>query len=349
MNQEHSLFHDKKKYWSSIAFLLLLIALTAFLLFRDYSPQMLLASLSRANPLYLIGGLFVMFAYISCEAFNTRRIMASLGKKLSLHQCLKYALIGFYFCAITPSATGGQPAQVYYMKKDGIPVGFSTLTLLVNLAIYQIMTLVCGIAFFLWKREFILASIQGLEPLFLLGLTIYLIALVIILGAIFSHSLIKRIFYGLVNLGVRCKVIKEPEQTMEKVDQQLAEYARCVAHIRKHPRLLAYNFLITLLQLLCYFSIPYFVYLAFHLSAYSLWDIVAIQVTMTVSVSALPLPGAVGVSEGSFLRMFHLFFGAELLLPALCLTRCLNFYVMLIFSGVIAVMTHWRTSKMPIQ
>lgn len=34
----------------------------------------------------------------------------------SLYQ---YSFIGFFYSGITPSATGGQPVQLYYMSKDG--------------------------------------------------------------------------------------------------------------------------------------------------------------------------------------------------------------------------------------
>ncbi|MCI8336314.1 MAG: flippase-like domain-containing protein [Peptococcaceae bacterium] len=345
MNQEYSLLNDKKKYWASLGLLALLIGLTVYLLCKDYSLEQLIKSLSQANPLFLLSGLFIMFCYICCEALNTRRIMATFGQRLPLKQCLKYAFIGFYFCAITPSATGGQPAQIYYMKKDGIPVGFSALTLLINLAIYQTVTLLCGIVFFLLKSDFILAAMKGLGPLFLLGITIYLAALGLILAAIFSQTLIQKIFYAVIKLGTFCKIVKDPEQAREHADQQLAEYAQCVAHMKRHPQLLTYNFLITLLQLLCYFSIPYFVYMAFHLSGYSFWEIIAMQVVLTVSVSALPLPGAVGASEGSFLKLFEIFFAPAILLPAMLLTRFINFYAMLVISGIIAVAAHWRMTK----
>lgn len=345
MNHELSLLNDKKKYWASITLLFLLIGFTAYLLGKDYSLEMLITSLKQANPLFLLSGLFIMFCYISCEALNTQRIMATFGHKLSLKQCLKYAFIGFYFCAITPSATGGQPAQIYYMKKDGIPVSFSTLTLLINLAIYQTVTLLCSVAFFLLKSDFILGAVQGLGPLFILGITIYLIALGLILAAIFSHSLMKKCFYAVIRLGTFCKIVKNPVQARENADKQLAEYQQCVVHIKKHPRLLLYNFAVTLLQLLCYFSIPYFVYQAFHLSAYDLWDMLAMQAVLTVSVSALPLPGAVGAAEGSFLKLFEMFFAPTILLPAMLLTRFINFYAMLIIGGMIAIITHWRVTR----
>lgn len=69
------------------------------------------------------------------------------------------------------------------------------------------------------------------------------------------------------------------------------------------------------------------------------------QVVLTVSVSALPLPGAVGASEGSFLKLFEIFFAPAILLPAMLLTRFINFYAMLVISGIIAVAAHWRMTK----
>jgi hypothetical protein len=33
---------------------------------------------------------------------------------------MRYSFIGFFFSGITPSASGGQPAQIYYMNKDNM-------------------------------------------------------------------------------------------------------------------------------------------------------------------------------------------------------------------------------------
>ena len=98
-------------------------------------------------------------------------------------------------------------------------------------------------------------------------------------------------------------------------------------------------------QILFQFSVPYFVYKAFGLSAYSYLDILALQTVLTICVSSLPLPGAVGASEGSFLKMFFVIFGQDFVLPAMLLNRGVSFYLFLILSGIVTMAAHFKVLK----
>ena len=82
-----------------------------------------------------------MAVYLILESVNLGRTLKALGEKSNIFKNFKYALIGFFFSAITPAASGGQPMQIYYMHKDKISVANSTLALLVNLCSFQIITL----------------------------------------------------------------------------------------------------------------------------------------------------------------------------------------------------------------
>ena len=46
-----------------------------------------------------------------------------------------------------------------------------------------------------------------------------------------------------------------------------------------------------------------------------------------VSVSSMPLPGAVGISEGAFLGIYGTVFGTMLVSGATILNRAVNFYL----------------------
>lgn len=62
---------------------------------------------------------------------------------------------------------------------------------------------------------------------------------------------------------------------------------------------------------------------------------------VTISVSILPLPGAVGASEGMFILMFSRFYAEDYLMPAMLLTRGITFYFMLIMNCIITWIKHF--------
>ena len=80
---------------------------------------------------------------------------------------------------------------------------------------------------------------------------------------------------------------------------------------------------LTFCQLTALFSVPLVVYYAFGLTGSGALDIIGTQALVTLAVASLPLPGAVGASEGGFVAAMRLFFGAGLVTPAVLVSRCL--------------------------
>ena len=115
------------------------------ILLRDISWSMLMDTLRKVNPIFIPLGFALMVCFVACEAINIRMILRQVGMRVPFFRCLRYSFVGFYFSSITPSASGGQPAQAYYMNKEGIPVSLSSLTLLVIVAIYQLVMMILSL------------------------------------------------------------------------------------------------------------------------------------------------------------------------------------------------------------
>ncbi len=82
-----------------------------------------------------------MFCFVGCEAMCSKLILARLGHHLPYRRCLGYSFTGFYVSSITPSSTGGQPAQIYYMSKDSVPAAHGSLNMMLIAVCYQVVTL----------------------------------------------------------------------------------------------------------------------------------------------------------------------------------------------------------------
>ena len=63
------------------------------------------------------------------------------------------------------------------------------------------------------------------------------------------------------------------------------------------------------------------------------------QAVLYTTVSGLPLPGAVGVSETVFLKIYGKAFGENLLKGTMLLTRGITFYLYVIVSLVVVIIT----------
>ena len=146
-----------------------LIAITFFILFKDNSIENIMESLKNVNLIYVFLGMVCMFIFICCEGINIRRMLKLFNYDISILKGLKYSFVGFFFSSITPSASGGQPMQVYYMSKDDIKFSHSSLILLIELASFQFVTISIAIISFIINCDFIISLNTGIKVLIFVG------------------------------------------------------------------------------------------------------------------------------------------------------------------------------------
>ena len=135
----------KRLIWLFI--FIVLVAVTIFVITRnkDFSFSNFLRTIRDANPFFLIGAFLCMVGFVVFEALALHRLEKFFHSPKSVPKNIVYSAADIYFSAITPSASGGQPASALFMIKDGIPAAATTLCLLLNLSLYMISIVVIGI------------------------------------------------------------------------------------------------------------------------------------------------------------------------------------------------------------
>ena len=333
---------DKRKSLVGIGLILALMLFTGYMLFRDMSFSRLAGTLSQLNPLWLLAGLGMMFLFVGSEAMCSRIILGRLGHKVRYRRCLGYSFVGFYVSSITPSATGGQPAQVYYMSRDNIPAAHGALNMMLIAVCYQVVVigyaLVCALTHFDLVRN--LGG--GLGLLLLYGTLVNGVLTAGMLCLMFLPNAARKLTGGVLRLLVKVHIIRDEEKARQRLEKQMEEYRRGAECVKANPGMVPALLAITVVQLTALFSVPVMVYFAFGLSGSSPLNIIATQALVTLAVSNLPLPGAVGASEGGFVTAMALFFGAGLVTPAVLVSRGISFYSFLLLSAVIALAVHLR-------
>ena len=310
-----------------------LIALTLFIVFRNISPGEITTSISSVKFRYVAIGLCAMGIFALGEGLNIRRPLRMFGDDVSVPQGLKYAIIGYFFSSVTPSSTGGQPMQVYYMHNDGLKVSHGTLALLFELLSFETVTVTYALIGYMTQHALLVRSLGNVRYLFLLGIMVNVMVAAFVVMAIFSKRAIT------VLCGLLVKIIKlfsydKGNRVDEKCHLMIKEYHSSAVYFKENRMIFVKTLITTAIQILAMFSIPYWVYLGFGMTGFSAFQVISLQAVLFVAVSFLPLPGAVGASEGGFVLLFKMLFTKKLLVSAMVLSRCLSFYLCVIISGV---------------
>lgn len=324
---------NKKRFLRSIALFLIILLLTFYIIFQNQDVNEILNIISNINLKYVLIGILFMVLYFVCDAINIHRILTSLQEKTTIFKSIKYSLIGFFFSAVTPAASGGQPMQIYFMNKDKLSVANSTLTFLVNLSCMQIATISIALVSLIFNYAYMNGVLIGC---FIIGILLNASALTLLIASIHSKKITKGIINFVVKL-LKLFKIKNLEEKKTKLENELEKYHASATYIKSNKKVMLRTLLTTYIQFILYYCISYWVYRAFGLSKYSIFQIASMQSVLFASTSGIPSPGAVGVSEGGFLEIFRNVYSVDTIRGAMLINRGINFYLFVIISALVVL------------
>ena len=165
-----------KKYYLNVIFMAVLLAAVFYVLLKDQDLNDILNAMRGAKKFDMVLSMFAALVYVIMEGVSMQIILHSLDFKKQGLKCVKYSFIGFFFNAITPSASGGQPMQVYYMHEEGINAGASSVTLLFWTIIYKVVLVVFELYVFLFHFDFAVKYIGGYMWLFIIGMAVNVVS-----------------------------------------------------------------------------------------------------------------------------------------------------------------------------
>lgn len=333
---------SKKKYFFSVIFFVILLVLTFYLILKNNDIGAVISSLKNISYNYIVIGVILVLGYLFTESIYIKLILKSLNQKIHLWQGFVYSCIEFYFSALTPSSTGGQPAQAYYMHKDGIPFTKSSITLLLNTITFKLVLLFMGFISIFICPDLIFNNSSLFTIIFIFGIVVNILIIIACLMLMYSKKWIKNIAIFFINLGYKLKIIKNKDKKIDSFYTHLAEYQESAKYIKENLWLSIKVCLITFAQRLSMFSIAYVVYKSFGYNEYSYIQMVIIQVGVAIAIDSLPLPGGIGASEAMLLLIYNKVFGETQALPAMLITRGLSYYLSLLISGLVVLINHMR-------
>jgi Uncharacterised protein family (UPF0104). len=226
----------------------------------------------------------------------------------------------------------------------GVDVSYASLSLLLVNAAHQLVVLMIPTVLFPFRAGLILDNLGGFLWLFILGSLINIGLILFLLFAMFSKTFAGRLVHKALALLTKIHIVKHPEKIEKRVQDQISLYQKGAEVFKRHKWLLFAELFSYVLLLGSQFVIPYFIYRAFHLTAFGMIDFIALQSVLYLAVCFLPIPGSAGASESGFVKLFRVLFQSALIVPAMLLSRVASFYFILLFSGAVSLIMQFVLS-----
>jgi uncharacterized protein (TIRG00374 family) len=328
---------DKRK--KIFRFLYIIGTLMVIALIGIFDPSLVNAfdAFKTLNLNFILLGFLSLILFWVTDGLLLHHVTSYIYGKTSFLRSLKVGIVGLYYGALTPFATGGQPMQVVYMKRDNVPYGSSICIVSVKFIVYELSLCLFYVIAMLFRGGYFYRNYQQVFWLTTLGFVINLASVVMIVFIMINKNVPYKIGYGFVRFFHKLRLIKKPEKAYKSIDKSINDFHTSTEYIIKYKGKVAVSVLLSLINLIFLFAIPYFIYVAFGHREKTIIDLITMQSFLMLAVSFFPLPGASGASEGGFYVFFSSYFTNVPVFIPMIIWRFISYYSVLIVGCILIV------------
>lgn len=285
-----------------------------------------------------------MLGFIYFEGEAIRVILHHMGYPAKRSHGFVYSAADVYFSAITPSASGGQPASAYFMMQDGIPGTAVMTALLLNLVMYTLAILTIGIGNVLIFPDIFLnfsivcrmLIVAGGVALTGLGILFYLL--------LKKQELVKAAGTGIIRILKIFRCRRLAQRMERKLETSIEKYGILVDTVLNGKRMLWKAYILNVLQRLSQIVVTLFSFAALHGDLRKLPRLLATQIYVVLGSNCVPIPGGMGVTDYLMLKGYQQLMSREQAFQLEMLSRGLSFYIC-IFVSMTAVLSGYIAIK----
>ncbi len=319
-----------------VAFIVItLIGFIAAFLYNDGLENISLWS--QLQPSYLIIGLIFIFIDLYIGGLRNHIFIKEFVPGISQMVSIKANLANIFMGAVTPSQSGGGPAQWYIFLRNGAKLAD-----------------IVGVSFYNWISTLIFFPISGALAIYILkdsipdgftmhltrfGFSVFTTLLIVILLGLFAPKIIGGIIDGLAHLiglvksdwGTKLRTIGK--NGIEKLKEYRTTY---LGLIQRKPHLMIYSFLLTILLYLNKYALAYLFVYAFGMTP-DFWSIIAVMAVSYLLLYFAPSPGGSGIAEVGITALLVPIIGNELAPSITLLHRSFLVFIPAILGAIVVL------------
>jgi len=295
------------------------------------------------QPIFLILSFLLIFAYYFLRTIILNDIIIKFKKDFSFKETFGITLKTQFFNGITPFSSGGQPFQVYMLKKAGIKISNSTNIIIQNFIVYQIALVILGIIAIIYNHFFdFFKEIALLKNLVTIGFIINILVIIILFALAFTTKLNKILGYVFIKLLQKTKIIKNSKQLVSKWEEYVENFHDGAIVLLNNKKIFLKGIFYNLIALCSLYLIP--IVLLYGMGNFNVVTPVESIITSAYVMligSFVPIPGGTGGLEYGFVVFYGNFVKGSALNAIMLLWRFITYYFSIIL-GAIALNTKRR-------
>ena len=186
-----------------------MLAVMLLIVFQNNDWQTILNTLKALNPWWLAGAVACWVGNLFFDGLGFYHYLHRRGYPVSRGYAFYTALMGAFYSGLTPGSSGGQPMQVYYLKKRQVPVSVSTSVISIKFILGQLSTVILVPILWIVNHDYVNAQLGGVKWLILIGWLAHLAGVVLTLLITFCRPMIQRPADWVVRTGGNMRLIRD--------------------------------------------------------------------------------------------------------------------------------------------
>lgn len=323
---------DKASARKGAIFLAIIFAIN--LLFIVFSGQLdeFVTSLQDAQYSWIIAGFLCMVGYVICGAGAF--MMAAFidpACPLGVRDCISIEASGVTFGNLTPMSSGAIPAQIFRIMQAGLDAGEATAMQLTRFVCWQTTEVLIAAIALLLEFHYFEALIGDIV---FINVVVFFVqscqVTILVLLCLFPRS-VSRVAHWLLRFAYRRTWINSQKYTdlTSMLDTQVAQFGGAFHAAISHRGSVILTVLITFVQIIFFYSVPWFVLHAFGMDASYLVCLAGAAMVQMIG-NSVPLPGGAGGIEAGFVIFFGPIFGTAAA-AGFIVWRLITFYLPTVF------------------
>lgn len=334
---------NKIKYIFNFLLIAIVLSIVLYFSLKD-NYQEIISTILKMNYIWIFVAILALIIYRLCASLGHYYIIKANNGKVSYLKCFQINLMILFFHGITPFAGGGQPMEIYFLHKEGIPVTKATNITLQNFIVYQIALILTGLIALIYNHIFnVFPNDSLIKYLVVLGFIINTLVLVVTFILSFGKKTNKFIIEKGIHFLAKIKIIKEEKKTQEKCQKYLQSFHDNAIELKKNKKIVVFMVLINIIGLMTMYSMPYPILRGMGININIFEVITAIAYVMIIG-SFVPIPGGTGGIEYSFIFFFQYLISGSILHAAMLVWRLISYYLGMVF-GAFALALYRKREK----
>ncbi|MBR4708320.1 MAG: flippase-like domain-containing protein [Pseudobutyrivibrio sp.] len=336
----------KKAFW--MVFTLALSVLTVWAVLKQsesMSISALLQKIAQADKKWIVIAMISALGYVFFEAVALCSILKGIGYKVNIRKGLLYSTADVYFSAVTPSATGGQPASAFFMLKHGIKAGVTSAALVLNVMMYNLAIVFLGLVAIIINPRALLAFHTSSKVFIILGFIGLTLLSLFFLSVLKGSEKVFSLLRGLLSILYDKKIIHHLERRMKKLDKIEADYENCSSLISNRWDIMIKAFFWNVLQRASQILVPAFAYIAMTGEKGFVGEMFSKQCLINIGYNYVPIPGALGIADYLMIDGFSSIMSKGTAFEIDMISRGMTFYLCVTLSGVITLIGYLKGRK----